>query len=233
MLLFIGNRGHHFHHLHYNSNTSHVIVYRRRSIVIIIIVIIQIHLMLLFIMPVRLPDSPQAYSNTSHVIVYRGSLNLAGGSRCRFKYISCYCLSGTIAITGATTPIQIHLMLLFIGELLLFLTHKSAFKYISCYCLSYNHQTECMLLFLFKYISCYCLSVCSIQRTTHDTIIQIHLMLLFIVPERPFIGPGEDSNTSHVIVYHCPKSFTEDIDGFKYISCYCLSPPGIKCRDPQ
>ena len=120
--------------------------------------------MLLFIMPVRLPDSPQAYSNTSHVIVYRGSLNLAGGSRCRFKYIA---------------SIQIHLMLLFIIAIVPLLPGLPVFKYISCYCLSLlpsllhsppqDSNTSHVIVYLvegrnqeayveFKYISCYCLS---------------------------------------------------------------------------
>ena len=77
------------------------------------------------------------------------------------------------------SPIQIHLMLLFIDLCSLVCADSLIFKYISCYCLSPRCTILRNTVSLFKYISCYCLSVMS--GYPHRTnIIQIHLMLLFI-----------------------------------------------------
>ena len=79
--------------------------------------------------------------------------------------------------------------------------------------------------------------------------IQIHLMFLFIQEARKMLDKGEDSNTSHVLIYHrcplckvgmpghsntshvliyllvCADTNAESI--FKYISCSYLSIPKI------
>ena len=96
--------------------------------------------------------------------------------------------------------IQIHLMLLFIGGFLFYISFYCRFKYISCYCLSILLLKTLCRYPSFKYISCYCLSQkAGLFRSSCR--IQIHLMLLFIDIWQcaPFLHPY--SNTSHVIVY--------------------------------
>ena len=140
-------------------------------------------------------------SNTSHVIVYH------------FRS----------PILPNVSSIQIHLMLLFICKVEDVRRSEIAFKYISCYCLSNKSDTKTQAQNQFKYISCYCLSAVtfvavwqeSYSNTSHvivyltssslsapSTIIQIHLMLLFIHAD------GQRPSYGQI---------------FKYISCYCLS----------
>ncbi len=101
-----------------NSNTSHVIVYLPLDNIIISLLL---------------------DSNTSHVIVYQDFNEMHRKKSLRFKYISCYCLSGKVLVFLHPFFIQIHLMLLFI--------HIR-------YCLDYlqiHIQIHLMLLFiLFK-----------------------------------------------------------------------------------
>ena len=73
---------------------------------------------------------------TSHVIVYR------------FIY--------TRHLVGCF--ISKHLMLLFIGSLLLSTRIKSKFQNISCYCLSFEPTRNSGATWIFQNISCYCLS---------------------------------------------------------------------------
>ena len=204
------------------SNTSHVIVYPGRRTVRYSIPRIQIHLMLLFILcGFLLFNRPPLFkyiscyclsttlpagryrnrnSNTSHVIVYLGISLLDFPGR----------------------KIQIHLMLLFIyppyflkfscpnsntSHVIVYLRAPSRirisleFKYISCYCLSHFTLSFRQPEVVFKYISCYCLSG-SYRTLSPDPPIQIHLMLLFILPRQEIRASHRgDSNTSHVIVY--------------------------------
>ena len=186
-------------------------------------VLIQIHLMLLFIVPssCKLPPIRQ------------------------FKYISCYCLSAAEAAHPSTftdsntshvivylsrsppsqtlSVIQIHLMLLFIGLFTVFIEKESKFKYISCYCLSVVSAAAIPLLvnsntshvIVYRY---------SGTGTGHCRFIQIHLMLLFIIIASVSKNRCTYSNTSHVIVYREEGlPFGKPLYLFKYISCYCLS----------
>ena len=80
-----------------HSNTSHVIVYQWKMYQEGEVHLIQIHLMLLFILP------------GLHPATLKGV----------FKYISCYCLSVRFRRKRPACVIQIHLMLLFIRSLCL------------------------------------------------------------------------------------------------------------------
>ena len=141
------------------------------------------------------------YFNTSHVTVYP-SLFLLLLSVVTFQYISCYCLSeqnlhrrfrkwnfNTSHVTvylysrgkeQSGILISIHLMLLFISQILHNTGCPVKFQYISCYCLSVSDESE--------------LSDVSHFNTSHVTVyhcvrrfcksrkqISIHLMLLFIL----------------------------------------------------
>ena len=109
-------------------------------------------------------------------------------------------IPGGVAPGERTETIQIHLMLLFI-QFNLFCSHSlehSNTSHVIVY--HYFHPLQSELL-EFKYISCYCLSKKIIQKYLQMQI-QIHLMLLFIRPERQVSGGDRR---------------------FKYISCYCLS----------
>ena len=156
--------------------------------------------MLLFIFIREEYLTEEANFNTSHVTVYRNS----GLLPCRYYEIS------------------IHLMLLFIQDLLLSLLNIIEFQYISCYCLSWflhrqvlsswhfntshvtvyqNSTPSFNLISKFQYISCYCLSSKASQGRCNKEI-SIHLMLLFI---------------------SCNRTPTASDASFQYISCYCLS----------
>ena len=75
--------------------------------------------MLLFIKYILQLTIETGDSNTSHVIVYQ-NVGWTGWSKNGFKYISCYCLSlYLLQIQNPTDTIQIHLMLLFISNVLL------------------------------------------------------------------------------------------------------------------
>ena len=75
----------------------------------------------------------------------------------------------------------------------------------------------------FKYISCYSLSQIELQRCA-PFIIQIHLMLFFIAfASRLLLRLYRYSNTSHVILYQVASGDINEVDSFKYISCYSLS----------
>ena len=120
--------------------------------------------------------------------------------RVGFKYISCYCLSRPSRTSNRRRIIQIHLMLLFIQQLALVSWLLSGFKYISCYCLSkenvlvpnpVNHSNTSHVIVYRTHRTP--------QRAACD--IQIHLMLLFILPRFGIAGKKLNSNTSHVIVY--------------------------------
>ena len=125
------------------------------------------------------------------------------GHSLAFQYISCYCLSGSLAFPAFARFISIHLMLLFIVLAKWQFTSK---------CISIH----LMLLFIskftkgfvsarkFQYISCYCLSWRCYSIDIPNGI-SIHLMLLFIYKDK--------------------KSLTY-IAEFQYISCYCLSTCG-------
>ena len=127
-----------------------------------------------------------------------------------FQYISCYCLSCP-KIVGDNVDLS--------------------FQYISCYCLSSVIQVDRFHASSFQYISCYCLSYLrhvyshlSLNfNTSHVTVyryhstsfffatfISIHLMLLFIT---------------------WFESIKNKLDGFQYISCYCLSYT-VECGEP-
>ena len=118
---------------------------------------ISIHLMLLFI-AVTLGMTTRCLNfNTSHVTVYQsGSPYLSTVPR--FQYISCYCLSDSHCMSLETQwyfntshvtvylcisipecvyiRISIHLMLLFIRDIIKQAKKFGIFQYISCYCLS-------------------------------------------------------------------------------------------------
>ena len=140
------------------SNTSHVIVY-----------------------PLRLRYSPgPLYSNTSHVIVYLGNKRGSLHRTETFKYISCYCLSNIKQSSGLSLSIQIHLMLLFI----LPPSRKERKKN--------NSNTSHVIVY---HAVCFGQDPFSLHSNTSHvivyqpfltwpptgTVIQIHLMLLFIL----------------------------------------------------
>ena len=177
--------------------------------------------MLLFIGLAIIVFPSKINSNTSHVIVYRGFV-IPIAANLQFKYISCYCLSGSPLLNAWESTIQIHLMLLFIelekmdnGSVKRFKyiscyclspsrspcpVYHLRFKYISCYCLSGSAPAGSLRNYSFKYISCYCLSPKPVSFGLCSRI-QIHLMLLFIPNAFWFSRVLSYSNTSHVIVY--------------------------------
>ena len=118
-----------------NFNTSHVTVYRICKSFCFYGSGISIHLMLLFI---------------CHYL-YRGNRAI------KFQYISCYCLSFSVAIYTADLRISIHLMLLFITVRSLRIFSHSYFNT--------SHVTVYLVQF--------------VPNITPFTI-SIHLMLLFI-----------------------------------------------------
>ena len=96
-------------------NTSHVTVYQSFRTIMI-----------------RL----RRHFNTSHVTVYHLTVDFNDSDIILFQYISCYCLSIRRTDFIAGGYISIHLMLLFIAEIVLIRSPPSSFQYISCYCLS-------------------------------------------------------------------------------------------------
>ena len=103
------------------------------------------------------------------------------GSESVFQYISCYCLSTPIdAICFMDADFNTSHVTVYRktsdGEEL----EDASFQYISCYCLSLCNIQDFHCFALFQYISCYCLSDCSVFFFI-DSIISIHLMLLFIL----------------------------------------------------
>ena len=131
-------------------------------------------------------------------------------------------IPGGVAPGERTETIQIHLMLLFI-QFNLFCSHSlehSNTSHVIVY--HYFHPLQSELL-EFKYISCYCLSKKIIQKYLQMQI-QIHLMLLFIRPERQV--SGGDRRFKYISCY-CLSGSERAADAagekFKYISCYCLS----------
>ncbi len=140
-------------------------------------------------------------SNTSHVIVYQKRL-FRSICRCKFKYISCYCLSGLndkyqAAIADSNTS---HVIVYLKAEL--DGVKFTRFKYISCYCLSGSERAADAAGEKFKYISCYCLSSfpsalgfeSSHSNTSHVIVYLFRVFQIRIT--------SQNSNTSHVIVYH-------------------------------
>ena len=97
--------------------------------------------------------------------------------------------------------ISIHLMLLFIDNGVLEKLKVIIFQYISCYCLSEKTRWGIFRLsdFNTSHVTVYLLFRVSVQIIQW---ISIHLMLLFI-KDHPFMQAS--------------------LDGFQYISCYCLS----------
>ena len=157
--------------------------------------------MLLFILSIFSPSTPESYFNTSHVTVYPLAFRLSEdswryfntshvtvyrtdmpriSSKHLFQYISCYCLSrdyaakNNIVIHFNTSHVTVYRKLEYRKDF------GKGFQYISCYCLSYFKWSECCKIYGFQYISCYCLSE---KKQLPDI----------------------------------------DIDLFQYISCYCLS----------
>ena len=179
--------------------------------------------MLLFIVAPLLSENRFFRIQIHLMLLFIGSAANSAGKLEVFKYISCYCLSQPLR-PALPDPLE--------------------FKYISCYCLSCFMRSCWLVICAFKYISCYCLSLWTIYRRFWKPI-QIHLMLLFIVPGSGkcrrssriqihlmllFINPADhakhvhgNSNTSHVIVYHRAGAGDGIKPAFKYISCYCLS----------
>ena len=155
--------------------------------------------MLLFIAVRQIQCLAVFYFNTSHVTVYRNHI-WADQPRKWFQYISCYCLSRSMAVPSPITRISIHLMLLFIIQGLIDLVILMHFNtsHVTVYRL---HRVSLYNIEQFQYISCYCLSI-SRCLFSHLCWISIHLMLLFI-------------NMHHKII---PLRQV-----FQYISCYCLS----------
>ena len=151
----------------YCFNTSHVTLYRKYScqnsrrrwvsihLMLLFISIrlvssisaqsVSIHLMLLFISLCRqilLPDSPVSIHL---MLLFIEKQRIAGESKGKFQYISCYSLSekGTTFVPSVDT-----------------------FQYISCYSLSARQAEYEHMRFTFQYISCYSLSV--IERLQKD-----------------------------------------------------------------
>ena len=178
--------------------------------------------MLLFIFIREEYLTEEANFNTSHVTVYRNS----GLLPCRYYEIS------------------IHLMLLFIQDLLLSLLNIIEFQYISCYCLSWflhrqvlsswhfntshvtvyqNSTPSFNLISKFQYISCYCLSSKASQGRCNKEI-SIHLMLLFISCNRT--PTASDASFQYISCYCLSFPLVilpTSVSSFQYISCYCLS----------
>ena len=153
-------------------------------------------------------------------------LFILSGSRFRpthvwFQYISCYCLSRQPSLNPRLNSISIHLMLLFIRYLELILLHLPNFNtsHVTVYL---NHRVHHNHYLRFQYISCYCLSALLLAiswyptdfNTSHvtvylfcfegksnQTVISIHLMLLFIFVILYNLSSYLNFNTSHVTVY--------------------------------
>ena len=141
----------------YCFNTSHVTLYQNSENSLMPAVVVSIHLMLLFIVGVKITGIT-GYS-FQYISCYSLSFFLYSGWLCilSFQYISCYSLSEYYIISKELITVSIHLMLLFI----------------SC--------THDMMEFniLFQYISCYSLSGMR-DELLEDIVVSIHLMLLFI-----------------------------------------------------
>ena len=183
---------------------------------------ISIHLMLLFIDVNEILFGP--YVLFQYISCYCLSMiGLAkGDDHPVFQYISCYCLSvflislqkavihfntshvtvyhTPIIVLGSSTFISIHLMLLFIFQIVV-AQHREAYfntSHVTVYQILVMHHAfsflisiHLMLLFIrmaavggersivFQYISCYCLST-ETGKAPQKGEISIHLMLLFI-----------------------------------------------------
>ena len=192
--------------LHRRFNTSHVVIYREIKNKKTWELCVSIHLMLLFIQFPFCDISSQNSFNTSHVVIYR--LNMistetefigfntshvviypdtqyvvASGYN-PFQYISCCYLSEyDFLYENGTVAVSIHLMLLFIPNILEMLQILEKFQYISCCYLSrmtrllklnWNGVSiHLMLLFIYN----------TKTRIWAWTYVSIHLMLLFIGTE--------------------------------------------------
>ena len=141
-----------------NSNTSHVIIYRKIKTCVTQFARIQIHLMLLFIRQSFPHLSLQKQIQIHLMLLFIGIGQPMLLCLYSFKYISCYYLSSKGATQEMVDIIQIHLMLLFILTLLISLSKTSII------------QIHLMLLFI------------KFRRKNYYGVlsIQIHLMLLFI-----------------------------------------------------
>ena len=116
--------------------------------------------------------------NTSHVTVYQKAHSKKFDTL-KFQYISCYCLSTTICRSTAADRL---------------------FQYISCYCLSALllaiswYPTDFNTSHVTVYLFCF-------EGKSNQTVISIHLMLLFIVVILYNLSSYLNFNTSHVTVY--------------------------------
>ena len=162
----------------------------------------------------------------------------------KFKYISCYSLSGRRMNTQVIFRIQIHLMLFFIS-MVRSPDADSSYSNTShvilypgggiCNVSGFNIQIHLMLFFIlgwfvlasllikFKYISCYSLSLRR-RLLVHVSLIQIHLMLFFICIFY-CIYSVLSCIQIHLMLFFIKSISERNIScaEFKYISCYSLS----------
>ena len=183
----------------YHFNTSHVTVYLLRIPLQQQLVSFQYISCYCLSSATLASFTSSRHFNTSHVTVYLLTVRVISPLTI-FQYISCYCLSWLNKSFNCVRRI---------------------FQYISCYCLSKQNQqdkeiernfnTSHVTVYhlamqirkergWFQYISCYCLSF-SASKFINDTLISIHLMLLFIKLKFTCADGIGDFNTSHVTVY--------------------------------
>ena len=139
---------------------------------------IQIHLMLLFIKPLRGIHPRVAHSNTSHVIVYQ-LLLLSVKLFLQFKYISCYCLSHRITARYLSISYS---------------NTSHVIVYRSVRCKAFCYRT-------FKYISCYCLSSPRAKPWARSWYSNTSHVIVYPSAMSSQSAACRYSNTSHVIVY--------------------------------
>ena len=184
---------------------------------------VSIHLMLLFISLCRqilLPDSPVSIHL---MLLFIEKQRIAGESKGKFQYISCYSLSSvdtarslvkmkfqyiscyslskTSCPKSLTMGVSIHLMLLFIGTLNPWTTGTMVFQYISCYSLSNAESGIHFHAHAFQYISCYSLSARQAEYEHMRFTFQYISCYSLSVIERLQKDGYVRFNTSHVTLY--------------------------------
>ena len=201
--------------------------------------------MLLFIEPwVATSGNARERFNTSHVTLYRDRKHKRKACT-PFQYISCYSLSRSSSASTKTSPVSIHLMLLFIWKrhgdknetrdvsihlMLLFILTELwlgfltvSFQYISCYSLSNPEKELVIIVNWFQYISCYSLS-CTVFFSFIKHIMFQYISCYSLSPEN-VCRASEISVSIHLMLLfiHSAQRGKWNHHSFQYISCYSLS----------
>ena len=146
-----------------------------------------------------------------------------------FKYISCYYLSMPAIRTtffqnhSNTSHVIIYL------ELVPALAHLHSHSNTSHVIIYLAPMTFCNKAFGIQIHLMLLFIMPQSQTLWKELEIQIPLMLLFILSALNFATLSSNSNTSHVIIYLLPLVKGQDPLSFKYISCYYLSMPCYVC----